>query len=474
MPVSQSFTKTPYSIVGDSFISKATDLSIQRTKNMIAVPSPNSLTDTAALYSMPGLKLWSTGTAGQYDRGIHIRLFKGKAYKVSGTGLYSFDSAGVQTLVGSIGGGDLVSMEDNGTVLVIVAGGTAYEYDGTTLSTLTLSFSPVQIAFLNSKFIMLASDQLVYVANVGATTFDPVNSFKAESLPDELIGIKVFNQLLFNFGSETVEPWEDVGAGNPPLARANGAIIESVGLANKDAVCETSDALYFLGYDKIPYRVVNFQAQKLTTQNPGIAELFAGYNKDTASLECVDIYGQYTIIFQFPTDKKVWAFVQETNLWHELDHGLHSELWKGKTARRLFDKTLVGDRENGDIYELDTETYQNDSVAMVRERVFRPMAGETVGSIRALIQMKMIQFAVETGVGVSDSNPQMMVSYSTDGGRSFGNERWLSLGEEGDYQELIEDYSNAKFKDLAVKIRYTGNTRFSLYDAAIYLRESGK
>jgi hypothetical protein len=88
--------------------------------------------------------------------------------------------------------------------------------------------------------------------------------------------------------------------------------------------------------------------------------------------------------------------------------------------------------------------------------------------------MRLIQFAVETGVGVDDDNPQMMVSFSTDGGRSYGSERWLSLGESGDYQNTVETYSNRKFKDLVVKIRYTENTRFTLYDSAIYLREAGR
>jgi len=86
----------------------------------------------------------------------------------------------------------------------------------------------------------------------------------------------------------------------------------------------------------------------------------------------------------------------------------------------------------------------------------------------------MIQFAVETAVGIGDDDPQMIVDYSTDGGRSFGAESWLSLGRSGDYQESIEDHSNRKFKDLTVRITYTENTRFTLYDAGIYVRGAGR
>jgi hypothetical protein len=474
MPISTKFNKVPYTIAGDSFISSAKDLSTQYTKNMIAVPAPNSLTDSAALYSFPGQKAFSTGVSGEFDRGIHKQLFQGKGWKVSGATLYSFTSEGVQTSEATIGGGGLVSMVDNGNVLLIVASGTAYTYDGTTLEALSLTFAPVQAQYLNSKFLLLSSDNTVYVSNVGVAVFDPINSYQAESSPDDLIAIKVFNQFCFNMGSRTIEPWEDIGSGNPPLARMNGAIIEDAGIANKDCVCATSDALYFLGFNKIPYRVVNFQAQKLTDNNPGIVELFESYNKSSAFVECFTVFGQDVILFYFPTDKKVWCFSQETNLWFEVDHGVVGTLYQGKTIARLFDKNLIGDKDNGNIYELDADTYQNNGTPIVRERVFRPMAGETIGSPRAYLQMRLIQFAVESGVGVNDDNPQMMVSFSTDGGRTFSNERWLSLGENGDYQELIETYSNRKFKDLTVKIRYVDNTRFSLYDAAIYLRESGK
>lgn len=474
MPISTKFNKVPYTIAGDSFVSSAKDLSSQYTKNMMAVPAPNSLTDTAALYSFPGQKLFSSGAVDEADRGIYRQTFKGLGWKVSGSTLYSFDSSGTQTNRGTLAGGGLVSMSDNGNVLFIVSGTAAYEHDGATLSTVSLSFTPIQVDYLNSQFILLADDSTIYIGDVGTTNFNAVNSFRAESSSDEMVGIKVFNQFLFNMGTGTVEPWENTGTGNPPFERMNGAIIESVGLANKDAVSDTSDALYFLGSDKIPYRVVNFQAQKLTDGNPGIAELFSGYDKDTAFCEALKLYGQDVILYYFPSDEKVWGVAQQTGLWFELDYDVNSSLYKGKTTARLFDKDLIGDRENGNIYELDTATYQNNDTPMVRERVFRPMAGETIGAPRANLQMRLIQFAIETGVGVSDDNPQVMVSFSTDGGRSFSNERWISIGEEGDYINRVETYSNRKFKDLTVKMRYVENTRYSLYDAAIYLREAGR
>ena len=474
MPVSTKFRKVPYTVAGDSFVSSAKDLSVQRTKNMFIVPAVNSLTNTAAVYSWPGLKLWSSGTAGEYDRGIHRRLFNSKAWKVSGSTLYSINSSGTQTNEGVIAGSSLVSIEDNGLTLIIVADGKAYSHNGTTLSTISLSFTPVQCAYLNERFILLADNGDVYLSDVNSTTFGNEIAFQAKSSPDETRGISVFDQFLFVGGQNTIEPWQDIGSGNPPFSRINGVIIENAGIANRHCFAQTSKSLYFLGDDKKPYSLVSFQANSIADKNPGILEQFYSYTKETAYMDAIKWNGYDFILFVFPTEQVFWVYCEQTGIWCELDHDDDSQFYLGKTFSWLFNKILVGDRSNGNIYELDSDTYQDNGVQGVRERVFRPLSGEAVGAPRAYLQMKVIQFAMETGVGSSDDNPQVLVSYSTDGGRNYSSESAISLGEEGDYQELVEDYSNRKFKDLAVKIRYVENTRFTLYDSAIYVREAGR
>jgi hypothetical protein len=440
---------------------------------MYPIAAPNSLSQGALLH-FPGLKLWSAGSASEPDRGIYERDFKGFGYKVSGNTLYRFDSLGVQTSVGIIGGSGNVSMKDNGNVLMIVSGGVAYTFDGTALGSLSLSFTPIQVDYLNERFILLDDSENVHLSNVGTTIFGAEIPFQAKSESDETRGIQVFDQYLFVGGQSTFEPFQDIGSGNPSFARINGVIIELTGIANKNCMCDTPSALYFLGDDKIPYRIVSFQARNIAEQNNGIQELFSTYTKETAYLQCCKWQGQNMIFYMFPTEGVVWAYSEEAGLWFQLDHDKDSQMYLGKTFAWVFNKTLVGDRTNGNVYELDLNTYQDNSVVKIRERVFRPMAGETLGAPRAKLKMKCLQLAVNTGVGQSDDNPQMMVSLSTDGGRSFGNEKWIPLGEEGDYQETVETYSNKKFKDLTVKVRYAENTAFSLYDSAIWLREAGK
>jgi hypothetical protein len=442
---------------------------------MYPVIAPNGATNAgAALHSFPGLKVFSSGTAGEEDRGIYKRLFNGKGWKVSGTNLYSFDKYGTQTNEGSVPGTELVSFADNGASLVIVSGNSAYVHDGTSLSSLTLTFTPVQVDYLNQQFIMLADNNRVYISNVGSTIFGATNFFEPESSSDDAVAVVVFNQFVMNFGADTIEPWENTGVGTPPFERMNGAIIEDAGALNKNSIAVTKDALYFLGANSLPYRMQSFQAKKLTEQNHGIAELFRSYNKSGAYVRSILAEGQDIIAFSFPADNKTWCFSETTGLWFELTDNVNDSLWIGRTGSFLFDKQLVGDRSNGNIYELDPDTYQDNSVTKDRERTFRPITGALTSTPRENMQLRSMRFAVETGIGVTDTSPQMMVQYSFDGGRSYSNERSLPLGEQGDFINTVNDYRNQKFTDLTVKIRYTENTRFSLYSSSLDYRIAGR
>lgn len=475
MPRTTNFETIEYQVAGDSYVSTSKDLSVQRTKNLYPVVAPNCLPTTPiALQSFPGLKLWSSGTAGKSDRGIYKRLFNGKGWKVSGGTLYSFDSNGTQTDEGLITGSDIVSMADNGSSLLIIGGSTAYVHDGAGLSILSLSFTPVNVSYLNQQFLILDSTGKVRISDVGSTTFSATNFFEPESSSDDVVATKVFNQFVINFGTDTIEPWENTGVGTPPFERMNGAIIEDVGLLNKDCVTTTKDAMFFLGSDGIPYRMQSFQATKLTEQNHAVAQAFRSAAKTNAFVRGLIVEGQDVIAYTLPSVKKTFCYSVPTGLWFEVTHDVNDSTWLGKTSSFLFDKTLVGDRTNGNIYELDPDTYQDNSVLKDRERVFRPLSGSAIGSPREMLQMKAIRYGVETGVGITDDDPQMMVSYSTDGGRTYSNERTLELGQDGEYINSIEDYRNYKFVDLTVKIRYTENTRFTLYNASIDIRKAGR
>ncbi len=87
---------------------------------------------------------------------------------------------------------------------------------------------------------------------------------------------------------------------------------------------------------------------------------------------------------------------------------------------------IVGDYENGKLYALNDDTYTDDGDYIYRERAFPVPPGN-------IFKAELI---AETGVGLTSgqgSDPQVWLQVSRNGGRTFGYERYQSLGLLGQY-----------------------------------------
>ena len=269
---SKSFETVPINLTGPSYQSRSLPISAQRTVNFYPEQNKGGISEFT-LMPWPDAKPFSTGS--DPDRGMHV--FKGVLYHVSGQSLYKVSSAGVKTLIGTISGTRRCVMANNGFVMVICNGSVPYSYDGATLTSLTdITFNPKIVDYLNNQFIFDGDDNLYTISNVGTTTVDAANSAAAESAPDDLVLPKVFNQILYNYGTATIEPSDNTGVGSPPFERMDGGIIESVGIQSPYGVCNTSDAMYFIGTDGIAYRVISFQAEPISP--PAVSNALQSYD----------------------------------------------------------------------------------------------------------------------------------------------------------------------------------------------------
>jgi hypothetical protein len=63
---------------------------------------------------------------------------------------------------------------------------------------------------------------------------------------------------------------------------------------------------------------------------------------------------------------------------------------------------------------------------------------------------------METGVGLADgqgSSPQIMLSWSDDGGKTWGNERWASAGRIGEYRHRVRWYRLGAFRQRVLRVQ---------------------
>lgn len=253
----------------------------------------------------------------------------------------------------------------------------------------------------------------------------------------------------------------------------NGAIIENVGLAGREAVGNTERAIYFVSDKGSAEQLQGFSPKEVSTV--AVANEWRSYTLTDAIVQTIDIQGLDFVVFMFPTDGKTWCYVEQYDLWFELEHGTKGARWRGNTITEVYGSTIVADYQTGNIYTLDPDTLTDNDTTTVRERVFAPLAGEKFNKPRQWYQWTEFGLSLQTGVGNSvERNPEVMISFSTNGAYTFSNERFVDLGDTGQYRTDIRVNDNKHFQDLTVKVRYTEPTKFSLFSSYIKIRESGK
>ena len=472
MPRTTKFRTIDYPTIGESYKSPSRPLSVQRTVNLWPEAVKSGGLTRTALHHFPGLKTKATGAAGEFDRGTHN--FANKLYSIAGGALYLIASTGARVVLGSIAGSAPIGVSDNGSTMVIVTGSGEYTYDGATLTSLSISGAntPTNVEFLNDQFIYDGNNGQVYISAVGLVTVPVGNTFKPSPAIGTLVRSFVFNQILYVFGNKGIEPWDNIGVGQPPFARINQGIIENTGLASRVGIDNTEGAIYFVSDIGEAIQLVGFQPKTISTV--AIANAWRDYTLTDAVVSTFQFQSLDFVVFSFPTDGKTWGYVEQYDLWFELEHDTDGQRWLGNTITRAYGKVWVADYSSGNIYQLDSSTYTNNGVSILRERSYQPIAGETFGKPRQLYQMSALRISCETGIGTpTETDPRLMISMSTDGGKSFNGEVFKKLGAEGDYKE-VETYSNRHFRDLTVRLRYTEKTPFSLYATSLDIREAGR
>ena len=463
-----TFQTVPVDIVGQSYEHRSRALSSQVTMNMIPefVLSGRSQT---ALTNWPGTKSFST-SAFLNDRGMHV--MSGTLFKISGTTLESISSTGVRTTIGTIAGSNYCVFADDGTTMRIATGSKDYIYDGVTLSEITdPDLNPGNsVSYINQQMVNDSNGGQFQVSDVGVPgSIDPLNFATAESSPDDTIRVFTFSERLYLFGdTDSVETWWNSGSGNPPFDRVNGGTM-NVGLKAIHSVDETPNFVYFLGSDSIVYRFSSHQLEPVSS--PAISRAFE--NMTTASdavAYTVSFEGQYFYIIRFNADNRTFAFNESGNAWFELSVGADQSNYSATSYVEAYGKKLMG--IGASVVEFDPDTYTHNGDTMIRERVTAPISDPS----GARILMNRFEVVAEVGVGLISGqgvDPLMMFQASYDGGESWSDEDWISMGRMSQGRIKIEWYNMASAYEIMVRVRVSDPVFVSIHSAAIDIQKGG-
>jgi hypothetical protein len=97
-------------------------------------------------------------------------------------------------------------------------------------------------------------------------------------------------------------------------------------------------------------------------------------------------------------------------------------------------ENIVGDFENGNVYAYDLDVYADGTFAQKWLRSWRALPTNQ-NNLKRTAQHSL-QINLETGVGLvtgQGSDPQIVLRWSDDGGHTWSNEHWMSIGKIGAY-----------------------------------------
>lgn len=462
----------PVQVWGPSYHDRSLPFSAQSTVNLWPSRPSQDARSIRALHPWPGARLFSaaTTTNDSDDRGMGV--LNGTLYKLSGATLESVNAGGDRTTIGTIPAGQgRCDFSTDGTNLIISTGAARYQYNGTTLSTITdASHEPGNTStFLNRQMIYDGYSGSFWVADVDdPDNINALNFATAESRPDDSVAVYAFrNNMVYIFGTESLEGWyNDASASNPAYTRVDGSI-HPVGLSSPYVLADDRRAVYFLGDDRNIYRLLD---QDLTPITPIAMESFLeSENLEDAFAFTIQYSNQYFYIITFPKANKTWGIpvLEPTNAFQ-----LSSDLVRGRhlagSYQYLYGKHLIGDYRSGDIYEWADNVYTDKGKPKLFERALGPINAEALGQTGAEITMNRFEFVMETGVGNTDvTNPQALLDVSFDGGNSWTNEQWVSMGEDGQQVVVRLDVVRTA-KDIIPRIRVSDPAKLSLHSSAIH------
>lgn len=413
--------------------------------NCFAEKADGDKRDDFAVMATPGLTLWANIGSGPIRGSL---VLAGVLYAVSGNSLYSVDASGNGTLRGTIAGSGPVRMAANYTQLAIAAGGTGYVYSaGALTAPVPFGVSDVFYADGYIVWVILNSEQFIISALDNALIYDAADIASAEGFPDNIVGAVNDHREIQFFGTTSTELFYNSGNGDFPFERQGNAFIER-GCFDRNSIVKLDNSVTFVGDDRIVYTLVGYQPQRISThaieyrmRGATYARAFT-YTQEGHKFYVLEINDE-TLVFDYATG--AWHHRQSWAMNH----------WRVSGAIEAYGKLLMTDRGTGKIYTASLDVFDEDG-----EPIAFDITLPTIELGRDRRNCYSFEVICETGVGnAAVANPQAMLTYSDDGGHTWSDEMWRSLGAVGAYRTRAVWRKLGQFRQRQFKLRITDAAR---------------
>lgn len=340
-----------------------------------------------------------------------------------------------------------------------------------------LGFPPVvyatQVEYIDGYAVYIVpTDNKFYVSDWQDLTVNALSYATSEGNPDRINALQVMDRLLYIFNEKSIEVFSNTGNADFPFERVSGGYI-SVGNLAEYSPARLSGTLFWLGRDEngqgSVYAMSGLTPQRISTH--AMEQAISKYaNPEKAVGYCYQREGHGFYVLNF--EEASWCYDLATGLWHEragtnedgdlTRHRTNGVKFRGvdlsTVTSEYNNKYICGDFESNKIYLLEQGHFLEDEMPLTRMRV-----APHVSSGGKIIFYNELNVDMETGVGLDGdilgSDPQVMMSFSNDGGHTWLSESWASAGKKiggiGQFKTRVKWNRLGKARDRVFKIKVT-------------------
>lgn len=449
-------------------------------------------TSQSALYPAPGVDLLRSALTSGW-RANFSDDNSGRSFGIVGGSFVEYDANWTITVRGTVAvdsnPGTISTNGDGGGQLLITSGDHAYSFD---LATNTLTEELASGATMGG---VLYGYGLVFDVATGRvrmsdlndlTAWDPTQFFERSINADpwQAMAVTAYGYISLP-GTQTGETWYNAGTFPIPFAPDPSGQF-AVGIAATFSITPVGDTLMWLaraaegGYTVV--RQSGFTPQRVSTHPIEMA--LESYSDVSDGIgQAYQLEGHLTYALTLPTANVTWNFdssvVGKANPWTRrftwISETSSEQYWRPVFHAFSFGVHVMGDRDGAGLYQM--------ALSLTTDVEDRPI--RRVRRCPALMQNHQrivcdwieLLFQAGVGTGVADTasvdngfNPQVLLRVSRDGGRTWGNQRSIPVGKQGEYWVPVKAWQLGFARSFVFEVVVTSPVAWPLMAAYLSVR----
>lgn len=258
-----------------------------------------------------------------------------------------------------------------------------------------------------------------------------------DSSTDNLITLFENNRELWLIGERTSEVWFNAGGANFAFQRIPG-VGPQIGCAAVNSISRGGAQLVWLGRNEQGQNMVVCTNQYSFTRisNHAVEHAITGYPVVSDAIGyCYEEEGHLFYMLIFPTADATWCydFVSQTwakRLSWQSSAGIYHR-HRSNCYMDFGDIRIIGDYQTGQLHQMSRQFY-TDAGQPLRALRRTPPVWEQQNRERVFHSQLQTEWTPGTGLQFGQGqNPQVMLRWSDDGGFTWSNEHWTTIGAAG-------------------------------------------